>query len=125
MPAGTGRRGDFFIGVDVDLTVFGGGEFTFGRVWDLDTPSESGSFLTSGGAGGGNVGLGVTAGYSRGDIEGGSSGVDVNAGPGGFAVGRGDDGEWYGSISAGWGAGISSNHSHTTTERHNGIFGKP
>ena len=123
-PERGGRHGDFFIGVDVDLTVFGGGEFTFGRVWDLDTPSESGSFFTSGGAGGGNLGIGATAGYFETEIEGGSSGVDANLGLGGVAFGRGDDGGRYGALSVGFGGGISSNHSNTTTIPHAGIFGR-
>ena len=61
-------RGSVFIGVDVDAVAFGGGEVTVGGVVDLDSPGDSGVFVTSGSAGGGNLGVGLTVGASMGSI---------------------------------------------------------
>ena len=96
---------------------FGGGELSFGVVVDLDAPLESGVYLGSGSAGGGNVGVGVAAGYSYGNIEGGSEGVDVGGLPGvgwGGNYGTGDDGQDYAGVSYGIGTGgVSGNQMHT------------
>jgi len=63
----------------------------------------------------GNVGAGLTAGFSYEDIEGGFTGTDVNIGTYGVSYGTGDDEEDYASVSVGPGAGISNNQMTTTT----------
>ena len=77
-----GRKGfemDLFVGVELDLALFGGGEFSTGYVLDLDTPSESGAFVSHGTAGGGNVGVGLTGGaVFGGNLEGEADAERVN-----------------------------------------------
>ena len=71
--------GDAFIFAEVDSVGIFGPEAAVGAVWDTDNWRESGIFISYGGGGGSNVGWAIGGGYVRGDIEGISWTLDINA----------------------------------------------
>lgn len=83
---------DIFVGGELDLVGIFGVELGGGFVLDLDTPLDSGIYVSVAISGGVNVGAGLGGGIAIGDIEGDTGTLDINAGPGGGTIGLGSDG---------------------------------
>lgn len=87
-----------------------------GIVIDTDRGLDSGLFYSQGLGVGLNVGAGVTIGFASTDIEGCSTGIDVNKGlMSVYGGGSLDDGGVFGGFSVGVGIGASANASETWT----------
>lgn len=107
---------DVFIGGDVDLVGIFGIELGGGLVFDIDTPLDSGIYITGGAAAGVNLGVGVVGGVViGGDLEGAAGGADINAGPGSVIGAIGEDGGVMIGGGVGPGGGASVNAGETGT----------
>jgi hypothetical protein len=106
---------DIFVGGEIDLVGIFGIELGDGIVIDLDTPLDSGIYISVGTSGGLNVGVGVGGGIAIGDIEGNTGTLDVNAGPGSGVIGLGEDGSVVIGGSYGPGVGASVSYGPTGT----------
>jgi hypothetical protein len=104
---------DIFVGGEIDLVGIFGIELGGGIVIDLDTPLDSGIYVSLGASGGLNVGVGVGGGIAIGDIEGDTGTLDVNVGPGSGVVGLGADGSVV--IGGSYGPGVGGSVSYGPT----------
>jgi hypothetical protein len=101
---------DIFIGGEIDLVGIFGIELGGGIIIDLDTPFDSGIYLSTAVAGGLNVGVGVGGGVViNGDLEGRALALDGNILGGSGVIGVGEDGGVLvgGSVGPGIGGSVS------------------
>jgi hypothetical protein len=107
---------DIFVGGEIDLVGIFGIELGGGLVIDLDSPLDSGIFVSGGVGAGINVGAGVGGGLViGGDLEGEAVTLDVNFGAGSGIGGMGSDGSVVVGGSYGPGIGGSVTGSSTGT----------
>jgi hypothetical protein len=111
-------HGDIFVTAEIDLVGGIGIEASISLVIDLDHPLESGINISGGYAAGANVGIGIGAGYTRGDLEGQMPlGVDSNLGllPFSGTVLTDEKGIAGGSVGVGLGGGLSVSSQKSAT----------
>ena len=106
---------DLFIIVEGDLVGITGVEGSAGFVIDLSKYRDTGLFISGGPAAGGNVGIGVGAGFVKRDIEGGSINFDINFGAISLTVIIDEKGINGACVTIGPGKGGSSSYTITKT----------
>jgi hypothetical protein len=114
---------DWVLGVDVDVVMVGGLEFSGGYVLDTDRVTDSGFYGNKSAAVGLNGGAGGYAGFALRDIEGYGESIDVNTPFGfGFSIYIDSRGFNGGALSLGPGVGVSYAGGGTNTLTWNDIF---
>ena len=106
---------DLFIIVEGDLVGITGVEGATGFVIDLSKFRDTGLFISGGPAAGGNVGIGVGAGFVKRDIEGGSINFDINFGAISLSIIVDEKGVNGACVTIGPGKGGSSSYTITKT----------